>query len=786
MCRTQNQRRPGSARERGRLARAACSVTLLAAAALMFPAGAAAQPAANVMPQGLAGILPPEAPIDIDYEALTEPFRQVSPEWVAWGEQTAEQVVQLYSLEGQSVAEQRQLLAQLRQRANELRQGAEQPKNQPVQMVLTGLAGKLTRRLDVAEAILNVLDQNLDAQPAKHLPAARQEALAAVNHLRDSLRTIQGGESWLAYARAEELAAALLPNASAEQAIPVAQDVLTRLEATRRLSDTAQREFAQRPEFTALEPALRQFIVLAGSQPLDRGAAREQLSQLVAALERYERSALEDDARAVRTIWRRLRTLLGNRVDPLAEALRTHYFGFNVQIFGSENFLNQLIQQMNKDQGPVCDFILGAQITGCQWTTSAARLDLLPSPDLARYELQLQGVTSTQTTASTRQARVYSSGVNQFWAFKEILFNGHKFDPLVSRIDGQVNSEPYALNTNFSNIPILGHIADKIAWRRVRQSQTEGLAIGRQHMIARIGQDLDEEVRKNLDRAETNIQDNYARWRAGNIYPETQIVNTTDTMLRSFNRVWDNHELGGGTVSPAMTQTDGGTAHVHESFLNHTADQLNIHGRTMNAKELQQEIERYLTLISGRQVKLEGRSDAEPDDSRFVFPMKDPLRFQISEGKLLVMMRAGLLPTGREPIPTQIVTVEYHYRLEGDSIVTMRDRVLIEAAEDVENPAEQAARAAAMREPIEKAFPAESRRSRKFVFQREDRNGSKTDVPIWVTRIELANGWATVWMQPGTPTPAAPTETSPEAPATNILPPTPGTAPLEKPPAPSA
>ena len=129
--------------------------------------------------------------------------------------------------------------------------------------------------------------------------------------------------------------------------------------------------------------------------------------------------------------------------------------------------------------------------------------------------------------------------------------------------------------------------------------------------------------------------------------------------------------------------------------------------------------------------------------ANFIFASRNPIRFQISEGELLLIITAGLQRPGEEPIPPQVLTIPFAFRVEQDGIVIERGTVLVEPLEEPESAAEQIARAGIMRRKIEESLPAERRRDRRFMVQRE----GQPEMPVWVTRVKALNGWVTVWAQ---------------------------------------
>ncbi|MBW3538913.1 MAG: hypothetical protein KY476_01455 [Planctomycetes bacterium] len=716
-----------------------CLSAALALTAALSVSWGQAEPEAEA--QGLAGLLPEDVPRDLDFEA----FSRLPEDWQEFREQATAEVARLYTETATlDVAAQRELLETLDERRQKLEAAAKEHRLKEHYGTYITLAGNLERRVDAYRAALDTLDADQSAERTRQLEEARKPLLDAAQDLRAWLRGYAHADTWTRWLRLNELIAAAEGSAPADALSEAARTSQAKLDRRPELNEE-QRDFTSRDKFNRLAQALEVYLAIADrpDEPVDMAQLRELLGTLLKALERYEQTNYAADAAAARQAYATLRETAPDGGRRLSEALREHYFNFNVKFVASERFLSRLMSEERQESGFISDYILGACISGCQWTTTSVGLNLKPSNDNARFEVTLAGTTQSSTTAVARKATVWSSGYHRFWAAKEVEFDGHNFEADPATIAVDVNTATTGIRTKFSGIPLLGAIARSMARKEIARRRPQSDAITRQKIAEEVLPELNREVNKNLVQAESDLEnDLYKRLREGGVYPEAESFKTTTKYLWMNDRVWEPNELGGSTPSHTRNRSGGATLHLHESFLNNMIDRMNFAGRTMTETEVRQELERYFSILAGKKVDLgsdEPVEDAEGPDA-FIFAENDPIRVRIEDGVVKVVINAAFRQEGRENIPPQIVTIPLTYRVVGEQIVINRGTVIVDPAAAPESRTEQIARAAAIRQRLEKSI-TDRTRDRTLVFT--DKDGKEFRVKLSYFLPE--NGWLTIW-----------------------------------------
>ena len=470
---------------------------------------------------------------------------------------------------------------------------------------------------------------------------------------------------------------------------------------------------------------------------------REGLGALFDAVERYEAAASEAAANDVRAAYRKLRESAPDGGGLVSQALRNHYFNFNMKLVASERFLGRLMHEQRGEAGPVSDYVMGASVYGNQFTWATSGVNLKPSVKDARFDITLNGTVNSNTVASTSQATVSTSGYHSFWGAKDVRFNGYRFTAGRSRVSADANNQTTGINVRHGWIPIIGWIARGMARREVARRQPQAEAIAASRIVERVQPEMDREVEQALRDAERDLQnDLYVRLQKAGLYPQTMSAKTTDDYLWLNHRTWTTGELSGDKLNYTRNQPGGVTLHLHESYLNNMFDRMNFAGRTMTETEVRRELEDYFSLLMGRRVDFQSDEPPPPEEGPdiFTFAERDPIRVDVEAGYVNLIIRAAFRQRNGEEIPQQVVTVPLKYRVEGDEIVTERGSVIVAPAEQPPSAAEQIARAGVIRKKIESSIEP-TRRSSTITFKREN----DQDFPVRIHHVLPLNGWVTVW-----------------------------------------
>jgi hypothetical protein len=606
---------------------------------------------------------------------------------------------------------------------------------------LTDLYGRLSRRVEIADAVLNTIEVNPAAQAARR-GDARADLANAATDLRGYLNSIPNGKGWVKYLRVDAVS-----NPESEVKPAELNSVRDKLKGKNQLGDPKSRSFLTRPRIAAYEAAVDGYLA-AATAPADPNGAeiRKDLQNLVTAIEQYEAAQTKPAATALRQAFDAVRQHAADGGAALTDTLSSNYLNYNLRIVATESFVNKLVAQRRQENGPVVDCILGANVDGCQTTVTDVSVNLVPSANDARFDLTLQGQTTSNTQGVTNQATIYTIGNHTFTARKGITFDGDRF----STSPAQVWVNPHNYNTdavtNFSRIPLFGRIADNIAIRKANELRPEAEAIAASRLVDRVQPQFNAEVDRQFGPNGTANRDFQAKviskLRENDLYPDYKHYSTTEDELRIRTRLMDDTELGGGAINPGLVSGDGLTVRIHDSLINNSLDNLGLQGRTMSEDDLRVELETHLSNLLGKPVSFSPPPKNEEGDKGpnvLVFDQNDPIRMHSSNGYLNLTVRAGFKQEGKDDIPEQIITVPLKFSVDGDKVIVERGSVQVSPAGEVTSRAKQISTAGVIKGKFEDAF--ERREMDRNVDIKRDAN---TKVRAKITQIVPADGWLTI------------------------------------------
>ena len=686
----------------------------------------------------LRGILPVEAPEGL----LAEDFDVLGKNWKQWGQDVAAEIAKFYEDESLDAAAQREAITSLNRRLEVMETALADERYGKIFDSLVSLHALLSRRVGMAEAALNTLERDYAAARAARLDTARGAIPTAVQDLVKYLNSLTNGAGWLPYVGVDEILGATKDASSAGKSVSVLKAARAKLKLGNSALDEVQQEFLKGSQFTALRGALDTYLERAAlpAQPVDRKKLHAQLASLVDALEAYESDRSSESAAAVRKAFGTIRDTLPDEGELIANALRSHYFNYNLRIVASESFLDRAMKYGHTETGPVDDFILGAKVDGTQETEATAGLDLKPADSGARFDITLSGVVQSNTQGVTDQATIYTYGYHRFWATKEVLFDGERFQTEPAKVSVDANTQTTGASTMASGIPIISGIARSIAMGEARKKRPQSEAIAAGRVTDRMAPKFNEEVEQEFGKANDDLEKQVnAPLKKLGLFPSATSFVTTDDQLFANARLMKRGELAAGTPQSPLAAPEGIVIHIHESLLNNSLNELKIAGKTMTEDALLALNEERFSILLGRKVKFndkKGKTD-DKEPTTFVFSPGDPVRLQIDKGVITLTVRTGIKQEeGEEDIPTQIISVPLAVKIEGDNIVLERGTVKVAPVVRPKSLAKQIARAGVVRRKIEAALPNRLI-DRHYTVARKD----KKPTSVSVTEIKAVGGW---------------------------------------------
>ena len=718
---------------------ALCGTSVLALGTTLVSGTWAWDDAKPAQPAGLRGILPVDVPVTLGEDA----FAVLDGNWKEWGEKTAAEVAKLYADENLGLEGQRQQLDVLKKKLLTMETSLKDARYRSIHESLGSLYSALSRRVAVAEAVLDTLTIDPKKAASEQLDGARQQVAKSLKDLETELNTVKNGPAWLAYVRSAEITK-LVSDKQGTEAVPVLSAVHQKLSP----SDTTSpeiRTFLGGSRFVALRQSLDEFVKLAATvdQPYNPEKLRTELVNLVGSVEKFEESQASTDASAVRKAFDAVRKASPDQGNRVASAMSTHYFNFNLRVVASEKFLSKLASETTTKQGAVRDVILGANVSGNQTTTATAGIDLKPSNNGIRMHLTLDGVARSNTVGVTQEAQVQTSGYHVFKAWKPITFDGNTFATGPADASVRANNTTTGVSTKYDNVFLFGGIANSIAQGEVADRRGQSEAIAAERVRTKLLPEFNQEVDSKIGDLNKDYEEKVsAKLRQKDLYPSAATYRSTEDDLRVSTRLMADQELAGGDGPFVSVPSAGFVVAVHESLLNNSLDRLKIAGRTLSEVELAKEIEGSFSDLLGRQLnatkKIEEAAPGSKDPATFIFPEKDAIRFRVNNGQLTLVIRAGLKQMD-EDIPTQEITVPLMFRIEGAHFVVESGEVGVSPVEAPANAGLQIARAGVVRNKIKNALP--TRKLDRFVNIDKNR---QTPIQLGLAQVKATGGWLTL------------------------------------------
>jgi hypothetical protein len=618
--------------------------------------------------------------------------------------------------------------------------------------------------------MLDTLELNPEEVKAAAIKREKKHALRHLDELVEYLGSVPGGNAWLGYVKANDLRTALNSSGAPGSIVATIDDKLNSS-----VANSQQKEFLARPAFRHLAHALSNLRHAEEMKPTagDEQAVRSSLTSLESALEAYEENGTSEDGHKVIDTLAAAEKVAIDEGDRLDRGVRPHYMNYNLSAVTSDAALTKLLGETSQTTGPVTDFILGANVSGTEWTTSTVSVRIEPSTNAARIELVIDGTTQSSTVGVTSQANIYTSGYHRFGAVKEIRFDGENISTGPARMTYvQPNNTTTGASTAMSGFPIFGRMADSIAVGEAEKRRGESEAIAADRIQTRVLPEVDSRVDKLIQDANSRLhKDLHKRLREAGLYPTAVRATSNQTFLRLSVEIADKQELAGDMAPSIGYEKAGLVLQLHESLLTNGAHRMKFAGQSMTDAQVKSELERFLSLLAGRKIEIgksmvksppvplrpvppgppaPGAPAAAPapapapvaesgDNSLLVFDKDDPIRFTIENGEVSLVLRAGIKQEGKEDIPTQTITVPLRLSVKGNQVLVDRGTVQVAPATAGADRAQQVVRAGVMRKKLESVFKPMALDGVIHV-PREGR----ADADLTISDIKAFGGWLTI------------------------------------------
>ena len=689
---------------------------------------------------GLRGLIPSKSPQGLQ----SKDFELLDGNWAEWGTQTNELVEKLYSEDPLDVAAQRDLLAKLKAKVAVMQTALNDVSYTQLHGPLADLHGLLARRVEFNTAILDILESDPEATHKANVEKSYGNLKSAIAAVRADLASFQAGELWIPYLELDSLDSTVKAADGSPSSIELFKKLGTKLTPAPEWTD-AQKEFLARPSITGLNSAVSATAATISSPPgpETRTKLRELAGAFLAALDEYEATGSNQAATNTRTAYTQLKAIAPDGGAKLSDLMCAHYYNYNLRVITSEGLLRRVMGDSRSESSWVNQCVMGARINGSQCTTTNVSVDVRPSGDKAYIALTVDGTVRANTSGTTQDATVFSTGYHNFHAEKAIFMDGHKITSSPATVGVSANTQFYAARTRLSGVPLFGRIAEGIALDVAQGKAGEANAYTASQIRDEVGPRLDSEAQSKFDKANMELETRvWGPLREQGMYPDTMNWSSTDSDTSIRSRLMESDELGGASPAPNIAiPANGILIQVHESLMSNSADRFEFAGKTMKESEVRKVLKERLSKLMGKDVDIPDPVVPEgekPVDNTLVFDSVDPIRFQADGGQVKFILRAGLKPENGDEIPTQIITVPLSFKIEGKEVLLERGNVSVKPITPVDNPGLQITRSGVIRQNIQRAIPNKKLKG-EFTKEIQGKN-----VNLTIVGIDARDGWLSI------------------------------------------
>ena len=557
------------------------------------------------------------------------------------------------------------------------------------------------------------------------------------------LNSIANGATWIAYLHLADL-----------QKPDVSVDVLNQVSRNLTLSDAmdaGQKAFASKRQLQQLKMAVDKSIrrsAYANEAEAAQGELQYQVHLLIHSLLKYEHDQLGEDAENARVAWRTLRSDFPAAAAALRSVVNDNYFNHNLHFVVSEDLLSRLISDYRTESGCIAECIMGAWVTGSQNTNVDLRADIKPSYDRAMFDLNVAGNVRSSTVAQKSPATIWSQGNNYFWMNKSVQFDGRHITSTAAGFSVDTNSRITGLATKYDGIPIIRGIVRGIANQKIAESKPQSEALTAQKIRDAALPKFESETNTQFSTGNDTLNRMFASLERKDVSPDSLSARSSNTHMALSSRTIGTSRLGGSLQPPSALIATGAAVQLHESALNNAIDALGLQGRTILEKDLATELEVALSDLFQRDIKLTKKDDPQPAPAEgepepptsFVFSTSDPIRVHFNNNQITLVMRAGVLQEGKDPIPEQIITIPIAMSLQGGKVILDPGTIGVASKEETDR-LKQITRANQIRRILARRLV---RREMNSTIDLQAA-GDKT-LPVTVSMIQLIDGWLSAEM----------------------------------------
>ena len=323
-----------------------------------------------------------------------------------------------------------------------------------------------------------------------------------------------------------------------------------------------------------------------------------------------------------------------------------------------ESFFKSLSSEQRIDEGPVRDFILGAEVFGVQRTVSGLSVDFLPSENSALFNFQLTGTTNNQTTSYTPQAAIQNRGRYDFVLNKRVQFNGEVVTTWAPSALLRVDQQNIGAATPLAPLPILGRIAERTAINVANQRLPEAQQIAAykvtQQVVPEFNESIDSEISKVNRTHLPSLRDWLTQYEMNDLTFSTKTTNS-EVIIRAATATFVEPQQQLQISHPASH----GAMLVDDGFLHSLLQRLPLAGLRISDMQAEAFLENH---------KIDFTANETPKLFTLILDEQQPLEVFLRNGALEFEVRLSIQPVLGQTIGTHLFAFSLKAITERESI----------------------------------------------------------------------------------------------------------------------
>jgi len=478
-------------------------------------------------------------------------------------------------------------------------------------------------------------------------PASDAALDAAASGLRQALMPLealldrsQSGDAWRTYLEWPALQAQAAAGGAADPA------TLRRLEQLLNATETG----LDMPEFVRVRKAVTRYAEVADAAR-GNGASRmsQRLGSLASSLLSASATGSAESLAPVPPILERL--VEAGQAPGIVAAIRGVNSRPNILLEVHENLLAAAVNRPVDQVMPVDEVVLGTRVRGTGHTLGNVRLDFVPSPDRAAFDLVLDATNIANTRGSQGPVTVNSRGVTSLGARRRFFLDEYtaSASPVQASAATDSTITGLAINSRFGK-----RMIQKIASRKIAETMPQAEAIAEGRARDRLRKQFQEQTEPALAQFRDQFQEKVrGPLEKQGFYPEMLHMNTTDTTLVITARKAAASQLAAASLPPAADAKNMISARVHESAINNMLEE-KLGGRVIT----QADVDR---MAREGKAKMPESLGSDPDQKPWAvtFAKHRPVTVAVEDGRVKLMVRGDKFVSGDRSFPGMDIWATY-------------------------------------------------------------------------------------------------------------------------------